>query len=513
VRNIKINQIKAGAILSYVQMLLSTVIGLVYTPFMLKMLGQNEYGLYNTALSTISALSVLNLGFTSGYIRYYAKYKKAKNEDGIAKLNGMFLLIFMIIGLIALCGGFTLTLNIDKVFSNGLNASEYNTAYVLMLLMTVNLSLSFPMSVFSNIVSSNERYLFLRVTAIARTIINPLISVSLLLVGFRSIALVVVMLILSVASDLLNLFYVIFVLKQKFHFRNFEKGLFVDLLVFTSFIAINLVVDQINGNIDNVLLARFKGTAEVAIYSVGYALYHYYIMFSKSVSSVFIPRVHRIINDNADDVKMQRELITTLFIKVGRIQFIILALVASGFLFFGKYFIMHYWAGSTYETSYYVTLLLMIAAFVALIQNIGIEVQRALNRHKFRSIVYLGMALCNLGISIVLCQKYGALGSTIGTVVSLLLANGLIMNIYYHKKCNMDIIAFWKCIFQLSKGLLLPVVIGVVIMNFVSYTSIWSYLLTIIGYTIVYLVSMWFFGMNEYEKELIKKTLRKFVRR
>ena len=70
------NQLKAGALLSYVQMALNIIINLAYVPLMIRALGQNEYGLYNTVSSTIATLSLLSLGFGSGYIRYFAIYKK-----------------------------------------------------------------------------------------------------------------------------------------------------------------------------------------------------------------------------------------------------------------------------------------------------------------------------------------------------------------------------------------------------------------------------------------------------
>ena len=70
----KINQLKLGSLLTYAQMALSIGINLVYTPIMIRCLGQSEYGLYQTALSVISMMSVLNLGFSNSYIRYYSKY-------------------------------------------------------------------------------------------------------------------------------------------------------------------------------------------------------------------------------------------------------------------------------------------------------------------------------------------------------------------------------------------------------------------------------------------------------
>ena len=70
------SQLKAGAIISYIQMGLSVIVGLLFTPVMIRTLGQSEYGLYNTVASTISMLSILRLGFDNSYIRYFAKYKK-----------------------------------------------------------------------------------------------------------------------------------------------------------------------------------------------------------------------------------------------------------------------------------------------------------------------------------------------------------------------------------------------------------------------------------------------------
>ena len=86
-------QLKIGTILSYSQMFLSIVIGLVYTPAMIRLLGQSEYGLYNTVSSIMSMLSILSLGFNSSYIRYYAKYQKTGDNESIYKLNGLFFLI------------------------------------------------------------------------------------------------------------------------------------------------------------------------------------------------------------------------------------------------------------------------------------------------------------------------------------------------------------------------------------------------------------------------------------
>ncbi len=506
------SQLKIGSLLSYGQMILYILIGLLYTPVMIRLLGQSEYGLYNTVSSTISMLSVLNLGFTSGYIRYYAKYKKEENADAIGKLNGLFLIIFSIIGVVAFLCGLFLSFNLTLVFDNGLTSQEYDTAKILMLLLSVNLALSFSFGVFSNIVSAHEKFIFLKLLGMVKTVFSPLITLPILLLGFGSVALVIVNVSVSIVVDLLYAIYVKVALKQKFAFGHFERGLFKSLFVYSGFIAINLIVDQVNWNIDKFLLGRYQGTISVAVYSVGYSLYQYYMTFSSAISSVFTPRIHRIVNETIDNPEIQKRQLTDLFIKVGRIQFLILGLLASGVVFFGQPFI-YYWAGNGYEDSYYVALLLIIPASIALIQNLGIEIQRAENKHQFRSIVYLVMALVNLGLSIVLCQKYGAIGSAIGTAISLIVANGLIMNIYYQQRCNINILAFWKSILRMSVGLIIPVIFGVLIVRFINLYKVVYLLLCMMGYVIIYSLSMWLLGMNDYEKQLIKRPLLKVFKR
>ena len=122
------------------------------------------------------------------------------------------------------------------------------------------------------------------------------------------------------------------------------------------------------------------------------------------------------------------------------------------------------------------------------------------------------MALLNVAISIVLCQKYGAIGSAIGTAVSLVVTNGIIMNYYYHKKCNIDIICFWKNILRLGIGLIIPVLVGILINKYAVISNIWIYLVYILIYSCIYCLSMWFLGMNTYEKNLLFNSVKKLMK-
>ena len=157
---LKINELKAGVILSYIQLILGNLISIIYTPIMLRLLGQNEYGLYNLSSSTISYLGLLSFGFGSAYIRYYSKYKVEKDEEKVAKLNGTFMIVYSVIGIIALLAGIILITNAESIFKEGLTVEEINKAKILMSFMVFNLAISFPISVFNSNITANEKFLF-----------------------------------------------------------------------------------------------------------------------------------------------------------------------------------------------------------------------------------------------------------------------------------------------------------------------------------------------------------------
>lgn len=164
-----------------------------------------------------------------------------------------------------------------------------------------------------------------------------------------------------------NMFYCFKNLHIRFEFKGLQISLLKEMWVFTFFIFLNQIIDQINWSLDKFLLGRFAGTTAVAVYGVGGQINTLYLQFSSSVSNVFVPKVNRIVAETNDD-----EQLTKLFTKVGRIQFMVLGLILSGFVFLGTPFVK-LWAGSEYSESYVVTLLLIIPVTVPLIQNLGIE--------------------------------------------------------------------------------------------------------------------------------------------
>lgn len=494
----KSSQLKSGVILSYMSRIVTIVVGLIYTPVMIRLLGQSEYGLYNIAASIIAYLGVLNLGFASAYMRFYSRYKVADDKGKISTLNGMFLVIFTILGLIAIFSGIILALNVDTIFGPSLTPKELVTTRNLMFILVINLGISFPNIVFSTYIQANEQFIFANSLQILRQVSAPLVNLPLLLAGYGSIGMVIGTTIVSVFIEVINISYSLKKLKMKFTFTNFDNDLLKEMSIYSFYIFINMLVDQVNQNVDKTILGRYNGTVVTAIYSVGERMELIYQQLSTAISSVFTPRVHRMVASNTSNKEL-----TNFFTRVGRIQFILLSFVLSGFVFLGRPFI-GIWAGENYYEAYPIALILMFTITIPLIQNVGIEIQRAKNMHQFRSWAYLFMAVGNLLVTIPLVQRFGGFGAAIGTSLSYVIGNGLLMNLYNHFKIGLNMNYFWKEIASFFPAFIIPSLYGLGINYFINLYSIWNLLIYGLIYVVLFIFSMWKYGMNEYEKELVK---------
>ncbi len=495
------SQRKAGAVLSYLHIGLGSLISILYTPVMLRLLGQSEYGLYNLVASVVSYLGLLNFGFGSAYIRYYSRFKVKDDHQNIARLNGMFLIIFSVMGAIAVTAGMFLVANTAAILGDELTPRELSIARTLMAILVVNIAVSFPGIVFHSHVTAKEKFVFQKTIQIARVITTPFLVLPILIAGYGSIGMVVIMTTVNIGVEATNALYCYRKLRMRFCFREFDLSLMREMIVFSSFIFMNLVVNQINWNVDRFIIGRFHGTISVAVYSVAAQLNTYYLSLSTAISNVFIPRINQMVSTNNSN----REL-SSLFAQVGRLQFILLSLVFSGLIFFGLPFITT-WAGAGYRESYPIALLLIIPVTIPLIQNLGIEIQRARNMHRFRSWVYLFIALGNIAITIPLVKYYGGIGAALGTALALVIGNIFIMNWYYHARVKLNMFFFWKQISRTFPGLIIPFIAGVLMVMYLDLFNFKQFLISGLLYVLVFACSMWLLGMNPYEKELVRKPL------
>lgn len=502
----KSNQLKLGAILSYVIIFLNMIVGVIYTPILTKQLGQAEYGLYSLITSIMTYFTILDFGFGNAIIIYTAKYKARKDKESEQRLHGTFFIIYVVIGIIVTILGLILTFNVENLFASTMSGEELNKAKIMMGILTFNVAITFPFTVYTSIITAYEQYVFSKLLNIIRILLLPMIMIPMLFMGVKSIGLVILNTVLNVTVLISNYLFCKFKLKIKFKFGLLEKSLFIEIFAYSFYIFLNAIIEKINHEVDKFILGAVSGTIAVSIYAVANQLQSIFTNLSVAISGVLLPKLAQIKENKSIDTKKE---FSRIFIKIGRIQYIIMALVLTGFILFGKEFITDIWVGKEYINAYYVTIILVLPALVPLIQNTGLSILQVENKYKYRTIIFSFIAVLNLIISIPLASKYNEIGSAIGTSLAVLLGQIIILNIYYHKSIKINIIQFWKEILTLSIPVVICFIIGIIIKLLIPITNIWIFGIEGFIYVILYVTLVFKFGVNDEEKDMCFGILKK----
>lgn len=266
-------------------------------------------------------------------------------------------------------------------------------------------------------------------------------------------------------------------------------------------------MDMFNWQIDQFLLARFWGASAVSVYSVGARINSVYLTLGTAMTGLLVPRVNQLVAEGQDD-----SVLTDLMLRVGRPQFLICTFLLSAFVFFGKPFLKFY-AGTGYESAYWVTILLMSPLVLPLSMDLWYHIARAKGKHKTSTTVFAGVALLNLLVSIPLCRQYGEIGAAAGTCIGMFAANNVFQIIYAHRVIKLDMKRWAKNIARMSTALILPVVMGIMICLFADMQTIPRFLFYAAAYTAVSVVSFWMLALNKGEKDLIISPVARICRK
>lgn len=505
------SQRKAGTLLSYLYIIVTNTISLFYTPYMLRMMGQSEYGLYGTASSFISYLSVLSFGIGGAYIRFNAKARATGDREEERRLNGMFLSVFAVLSLLVLIVGLVFIALAGQLVKETFTSQELFKLRVIMAILILNMMVSFICNVFMMALQAYEKFFFIRIVLLIAGVIQPIINVVALALGGRSVTITITSFVISLFSYLTMFLYARKVIRFEVSFSGFRKDVLREIFVFSGYLFLNSITDQITFSTDNVILSSVQGTTAVAIYNVGASFKGYFQNFSSSISSVFAPQVNQLVANNHPMKDLDE-----IFIRIGRIQFYVVSLVLIGYCSIGQPFV-RLWAGEEYIDSFYIGLILMIAVTVPAFQNVGLEIQKAKNMHKARSIAYFLVALVNIGITIPLSLRWSGIGAAFATMICMFAGTVVFMNIYYWKWVGLNIPQFWKSIVSILPGYFAPISIGVLIWKFFQIDCYLDVLIAAFLISVVFMLSVWRFSMNDYERNLfrgpIKKIFSLFVRR
>lgn len=505
----KVNQRRAGAVLSYVALVVNAVTTFVYTPVILSFLTTSEYGVYQLIGSIIAYLGVMDMGLSTTLSRFYVEAKVKEDESHVENLLAMAMVIYGVLTVLSVAAGVAFDLLLPVLFDQSFTKSELALAHQMMLLVLLNCIVVLPGNYFLTVINANEHFVFSRTLRIARYLLQFAGVIAVLYLGQGAIGVLAVQVALNFLVDLAYIFYYRGKLHVRAKLHHWDKRLLLHIFSFSGYILLNMVFDQIFWKTGQVVLGAMVNATAVGIYGIATQLITSgYMEVSTGVTSVFLPKLTAM-SARTDDMTK----INDLFTRIGHIQALLVWGICAGFIAIGQEFI-YVWAGPDYGEAFWATLILMLGLNVALVQNLGISVLQAKDKQGFRAIVYIVIAVLDLLVSIPVSAEFGVIGCAVTASVFLFVGTGPIMNWYYHTKIGIDIRKFWH---EVIPVLIPAVLTAIATLGFTALTrlgpSYGSILMECLFFIVVYFALCWKWFFTDYERGIIRGICHEFSRK
>lgn len=440
----KKSSIKTGVILSYLTLAVSLIVSLFYPPFLQAHVGKEAAGAYQFAGAVGAIILLLSFGIENSFIRFGTKALEHEGEDGLAKTNYIYRCLFGGIAILQLIVGGT----IGGLLLSGVGvlptASDPKLVGALLLVVTVSYSLDFFFSQYYWNAYLQKRLAWVQILQLANKILTPACCVLALVTGGQIIYVAIATAGCLLLIDLAYFLYAILALKVRFlKPSKAEFGSLVkEIITFSIFIFLTILVFECNSQLGRVLLGNFVGMAAVNIFTYGLEFYVYEVVLANAINRNYSPQVNEcVIRGDVEGVKC-------LFLRATGLQTVVLVGVAGGFIACGAIFIPG-WLGKTdlvgadFHQIYIIGMALLCMGIIPFSQGIGLEIARANNKHRLLAVVNVAITAVGVLGSILAIlffpDEWQVYGPLVGSVVSLFLGMGVFQNIYFKKVLNLPI--------------------------------------------------------------------------
>lgn len=495
-------QLKIGILISYLAIGINIVTGLLYTPWMIRSIGRENFGLYTLALSVIT-LFVFDFGLSAAVTRFIAKYVAEGRQDKANQCYGLVYRLYIGIDVILLAILIGVYFFIPQIYKE-LSLDEIEKFKVVYCITSIYSILSFPFIPLNGILTAYERIVQLKICDVAHKLIIVGAMSICLVYGMGLYSLVAVNAISGVITIALKLICVGKYTNQRIDWKYFNRAEFSEIVGYSGWVTIISLAQRCIFSVAPSILGALSGSSSIAILGIAITLEGYTYTFANAMNGVFLPKVSRIMYSGDGNI-------LPLMVKVARLQIYVIGLIVLGIVCLGHDFIT-LWVGDSFSESYLCAILLIVPSLFQLPQEIGLQAIHAKNKVKPLARVFIYMAVCSLVISCLLARPLGALGIGISVFVAYVLRT-IGMDIILYKDFKLNIWKFFLDSFgRLAMPLLLCLAIGFSVNHSLTLSGWMGFLVKGILFCFSYCGVIYMMAMNESEKNLILNPIKRYLK-
>ena len=386
---------------------LVTFIGLFLTPFTVRTLGAEQFGLWALANAFIGYYSILDLGLSGAVFTHMSHALGARDAQAGSRIYSTGLIIFTATGGVVL----TITLILAAVMSLVSNAHGH-TFGVLLLICGTMAAMSFPMRAPYGVLNAGSHFEVTSWINILAALLRTGATVYVLTHGYGVVGLALAQLCASIPGYICVLTAVhIKYPFIRFHLRNaWDAATARKLRKFALPVLVGQIADRLRLQSDALIVSITIGLTAVAHYNVATTLVMYYTDGVMALVGVITPII-AMQYSAGDSAGMLRS-----FFAGTRASIVMGAFAGFGIIAIGNAFIRR-WMGNVFLDAYPVLILLTIAMFFDLWQSTSVSSLYATMNQKAYARINLLEAGINVILSLLLVRRFGMLGVAMGTLI------------------------------------------------------------------------------------------------
>lgn len=496
-------QIKVGAIISYLALVINIAATLIYMPWMVSVIGKSNYALYTLAYSFIS-IFLIDFGLSSSVSKFVAQYRAEgdvqKEKEFLATVSRAYIILDVIIGIVFVLAFFFL----DDIYI-GLTPMEMETFRWLYLIVASFSLVSFLFTPLTGIMYAYEKLIELKLCEL----FQKLFSIALVVAALCVKASVVFVVLANVVSALLTIVIKIVIIRKKTDV-SIQLSLANPVMLkrvagFTVWIAIQALAQRCIFTLAPTILGMVATSEDIALFAPASSIEGYFATVAAAIHGFFVMRITQYV------IEDRKEEIYRLMLKVGRYQVLLLGLIFVVFLCVGKDF-MCAWMGDEFIKAFPCTLFLLFPDILIFSCQVATTALTAKDLVKEQSVGYILMAVVCVALSFPLSRFYGVIGASMAIAVSYVVLFIYNMNLY-NKKLGLDMRRFvGECYLDVLLPITLTGVIGVMICKLIPLHGWMAVCLKSVVVIVIYILLV-FKKLTEEEKSMVSAIFMKIKRK
>lgn len=496
---------------NYGRTLVSGVIGIWLTRFMLHALGKDTYGLWATIFSLTGYFGLFDQGIRPSLVRYLSRDHARGDLDGMRRTVSSALLLYGGVGALVMALTVAASAGLPLVLRH-LDPARMPEARAVVLIAGASLALGFPLGVFGAALSGLQRYDIANTVGTAVTVLRAALFVVVLQAGFGLVGLAWA----SLATNLLGHFISWLCVRRLLpgmtaSRAGVTRGQLRMLGSYSGFAMLGAIAERVNYQSDALVIAACLGAGLVTPFTLAATLAEIPRTLVYGASFVLAPSASEL------HTRGERDVLHAMVLAGARYSVLLAWPVLFALIVFGRAALLTWVAARDADSALAaapILTLLAVPMLVALPQATAASVLYGVSRHRGVVVLAVATAVANLALSLLWARPYGLAGVALGTAVPVVLIGGIVMFVYTTRALGLAPMRY------LAEGWLQP---GLLTLTFavpaLAVQAVWHPIgvvplgATVAGCWAIFAAVVWRFGLPETDRRRWVRMVRGLVGR